>query len=51
MPVPNNIPIPGTIGDNVDFSDFAGKNTYSPFSPPSNNTQFQKRLQMNVVEI
>ena len=42
MPVPNNIPIPGTIGDNVDFSDFAGKNTYSPFSPTSNNTQFAK---------
>tara|TARA_A100001388_G_scaffold227486_1_gene178857 strand:+ start:75 stop:1430 length:1356 start_codon:yes stop_codon:yes gene_type:complete len=40
MPVPNNIPIPGLATDNVDFSDFAGGNPYSPYGPSSNNTQF-----------
>jgi len=35
MPVPNNIPLPGTIG-NVDDT----KSPYSPFGPPSSNTQF-----------
>ena len=37
MPVPNNIPLPGTIGDVNDTT-----SGYSPFGPPSNNTQFAK---------
>ena len=37
MPVPNNIPLPGTIG-NVDDTTSA----YSPFGPPSKNTSFVK---------
>ena len=40
MPVPNNIPIPGLATDNVDFSDFAGGNPYSPYGATSDNTQY-----------
>ena len=37
MPVPNNIPLPGAIGDVNDT-----KTPYSPYGPPSSNTGFVK---------
>ena len=37
MPVPSNLPLPGTIG-NVDDT----RSSYSPFGPPTSNTSFVK---------